>query len=373
MDNLGTIGFTEEQVELMDVATNFCRDKSPIDKARALIEDDRGYDADVWREIADLGWLAIAIPEEYDGLGLSLAEVVPIMEQMGRRILAGPFLSATVATQAIVAGGSEAQKSDWLPKLAAGSIATLALAEASGDWNLHNIDAKAENSGNEYTLYGIKQFVTYARDAELIVASVKLDGAVRLALIERGAIDDGAFRREAIIDETKRSFEMVLDGITISADALMDADKSESALAHVDLAANLLQTAEMCGGTQAVIDYTLEYLKTRKQFGKTIGEYQALKHPITDAYVAYEKARSHMFSAAHSFADQGRGEIATRMAKAAADKAYSFAADRAIQFHGGFGFTHECDAQLFRRSAMWNASQFGDAAWHRAKLANLLF
>ena len=373
MNNLGTIGFTEEQVELMDVATNFCRDKSPIEKVRALLEDDRGYDADVWQEIANLGWLAIAIPEEYDGVGLSLAEVVPIMEQMGRRILAGPFQSTTVAAQAIVAGGSDAQKQAWLPKIATGSIATMALGEASGDWNLQNVNASAEVSGDGYKLSGTKQFVTYAMDAELIIASVRLDGAVRLVLIERSSIDDSAFRREAIIDDTKRSFELTLDGIVVPADALMEADKSKAALAHVDLTANLLQTAEMCGGTQAVIDYTLDYLKTRKQFGKIIGEYQALKHPITDAYVGYEKARSHMFSAAHSFADQGRGEVATRMAKAAADKAYSFAADRAIQFHGGFGFTHDCDAQLYRRSAIWNASQFGDAAWHRAKLADLLF
>ncbi len=373
MKNLGTIGFSEEQVELMDVATSFCRDKSPVEKVRALMEDARGYDPDIWQEITDLGWLAIAVPEEYEGVGLSLAEVVPIMEQMGRRLLAGPFMTTTLAAQALIVGGSEAQKSAWLPQIAGGAIATLALTEQEGDWNLDNVTAKAEVSGDGYALSGTKQFVTYAGDAELIIASVVLDGEVRLALIARSAIADSALRREAIIDETKRSFELTLDGISIDAGALMDADMSKAALAHIDLAANLLQSAEMCGGTQAVIDYTLEYLRTRKQFGKVIGEYQALKHPITDAYIAYEKARSHMFSAAHSFADQGRGEVAARMAKAAADKAYSHAADRAIQFHGGFGFTHDCDAQLYRRNAIWNASQFGDAAWQRTKLADLLF
>ena len=373
MDNLGTIGFTEEQVELMDVATGFCRDKSPVSKARTLMNDPRGYDPDVWREMADLGWLAIAIPEEYEGVGLSLAEAVPVMEQMGRRLLAGPFLTTTLAAQALIAGGTAAQKALWLPKIAGGMVATLALGEADGDWNLDNIHATARVSGEGYVLSGTKQFVLHAKNAGCVIASVKLDGAVRLALIERATIDDRALRREVIIDETKRSFELTLDGITVGPDAMLDADNTAVTLAHIDLAANLLQSAEMCGGTQAVIDYTLEYLKTRKQFGKTIGEYQALKHPVTDAYIAYEKARSHMFSAAHSFADQGRGEVATRMAKAAADKAYSFAADRAIQFHGGFGFTHDCDAQLYRRSAIWNASQWGDAAWQRAKLADILF
>ena len=108
------------------------------------------------------------------------------------------------------------------------------------------------------------------------------------------------------------------------------------------------------------------------QFGALIGSYQALKHPTVDAYVAYEQARSHLYSAAHCFGEQGVGEIATRMAKAQADAAMSFAADRAIQFHGGFGFTYDCDAQLYRRRAIWHASQYGDGAYHKQKLADLL-
>ena len=136
---------------------------------------------------------------------------------------------------------------------------------------------------------------------------------------------------------------------------------------HVDLVANLLLAAEMCGGAQACIDYTVDYLNTRTQFGKKIGAFQALKHETVDAYVDYEKARSHLYSAAWVFSEQGRNEIAVRMAKAQADKAFSFAADRAIQFHGGFGFTYDCDAQLYRRRAMWCAAQFGDARWQKKK------
>ncbi len=187
-----------------------------------------------------------------------------------------------------------------------------------------------------------------------------------------GAQIAGRLRREAIIDETKRSFALSLDGLEIETSALLDVGNAAQTLAHIEQAATLLQSAEMCGGSQSVIDYTISYLQTRKQFGKIIGEYQALKHPTVDAYVDYEKARSHLYSAASSFSDQGLGEIAVRMAKAAADGVYSFAADRAIQFHGGFGFTHDCDAGLHRRAAIFQASQFGDAAWQRAKLSHLL-
>jgi alkylation response protein AidB-like acyl-CoA dehydrogenase len=373
MENLGTIGYSEEQIELMQVATNFCRDKSPMDKVRSLLDDETGFDPAIWQEIADLGWLAIAVPEEYDGVGLSLGEVVPIAEQMGKHMLAGPYIDTILAAQALLIAGSEDQKKTILPQIAGGAVATLALNEAHGDWDFGNVTCHAKQDGDAIALSGEKLMVGYAHKAQYLLASVMFEGQVHMALIESAAISESALRREQIIDETRRTYALRLDNIRIDASQLLDADKSKAALDHVHLAANLLQSAQMAGGTAAVIDYTLDYLKTRKQFGKIIGEYQALKHPITNAYVDYEKARSHVYSAAHCFNDQGRGEVATRMAKAAMDKAYSFAADRAIQFHGGFGFTHDCDAQLYRRAAIWHASQYGDAAYHRAKLADLLF
>jgi acyl-CoA dehydrogenase len=368
---LAGLGYSEEQIELLDVATSFCRDKSPIDRVRRLIDSDLGYDAEIWTEIAALGWTAIAIPDVFGGVGLTLAEVVPVVEQMGRHLMASPFVASTLAAQALVAGGTDAQKAEWLPKLAEGVVGTLALSEAHGDWDLNNLTATAKSDGDNLILSGEKLFVLWAESAEIVIASVMFDG--KPALIVLTAEDmKGRLRRESIIDETKRSFAVSLDGVRIAKSAMLDVDKTTHALAHIEQAAALLQSAEMCGGSQSVIDYTVSYLQTRKQFGKIIGEYQALKHPIVDAYVDYEKARSHLYSAASSFSEQGQGEIAVRMAKAAADGTYSFAADRAIQFHGGFGFTHDCDAGLHRRAAIFHASQFGDAAWQRAKLGILL-
>lgn len=365
------LAYSEEQIELLDVATSFCRDKSPIDAVRKLIDSDLGYDAAVWGEIAGLGWTAIAIPEAHGGVGLTLAEVVPVVEQMGRHLMASPFVSSALAAQALIAGGTEAQQAEWLPKLAEGAVGTLALSEAHGDWEMTNITATARAEGDNLVLSGEKLFVLWAESAEAVVVSVMLDGKPALLLLTAADIA-GRLRREAIIDETKRSFALSLDGLSVAKSALLDFGKTAQTLAHIEQAAALLQSAEMCGGSQSVIDYTISYLQTRKQFGKIIGEYQALKHPIVDAYVDYEKARSHLYSAASSFSDQGLGEVAVRMAKASADGVYSFASDRAIQFHGGFGFTHDCDAGLHRRAAIFHASQYGDAAWQRAKLAPLL-
>ncbi|WP_374542220.1 acyl-CoA dehydrogenase family protein [Sphingorhabdus sp.] len=366
------IGYSEEQIQLLDVASEFCREKSPIAKVRALIDTESGFDADVWQEMAGLGWLAIAVPEAQGGVGLTLAEVVPVVEQMGRNLLATPFVTTVVAQQALLAAGSAEQQAAWLPRLGAGEVGTLALGEAHGDWDLANITATATRADGQIRLTGTKHFVLWADSAALIVVSVLLDGKPALILVEKSAIPEGALRRETIVDETRRSFALTLDGIMVPDDAVLDLSRTNMALAQIDLATNLLQSAEMCGGAQAAIDYTLDYLRARKQFGKLIGEYQALKHPMVDAYVGYEKARTHLYSAAHSISDQGRGEIAVRMAKAAADGAYSFAADRAIQFHGGFGFTHDCDAGLHRRAAIFHASQYGDAAWQRKRLADLL-
>lgn len=371
MENLGRMGLSEEQADLLEVAEGFCRERSPVDKVRALIGDETGHDPAVWQEMGELGWLAIAIPEDYGGVGLGLAEVVPVVEQMGRRLMAGPFVSTTLAVQALLSGGTEAQKTAWLPKLASGTPATLALMEADGDWDLEAISATAEGD-DTLSLSGRKLFVENAASAELIIASVKHRGGPALVMIETSGLPAGALRRETVIDETRRSYELTLDGIGVPGSHLLDPARARAALMHLHLAANLLAAAEMTGATQACIDYTLDYLTTRKQFGKLIGSYQALKHPIVDAYVEYEQARSHLYGAAHSFTEQGTGEIATRMAKAKADKALSFAADRSIQFHGGFGFTYDCDAQLYRRRGIWHASQHGDASWHKRRLAELL-
>lgn len=372
MSNFGNIGFTEEQIDLLGAAERFCREKSPMEKVRALIGDAQGFDADVWEEIGALGWLGIAIPEAYGGVGLSLTEVVPVVEQMGRRMMNTPFVSTTLAAQALIIGGTAAQKSEILPKIAAGNAATLALSEVNGDWDLNNISAAASANKDGYHLSGTKTFVADLMSAQWIMMTVKIEGNVALAIIPKAAIPESAIRREVIIDETKRSYAVNFDDVVIGAQDIMAPEKTQESLHHIHLCAALLSAAELTGGCQSCIDYTVEYLGTRKQFGKLIGSFQALKHPTVDAFVDYQKARSLLYTAAYSFEKQGAGEIAVRMAKAKAEEAMSFAADRSIQFHGGFGFTYDCDAQLYRRRAIFNSAQFGDGHYHKQLLADLI-
>lgn len=369
----GGLSISEAQVDLLQTAEKFCRNKFPIEKVREFIPDAQGFDTDIWNEIAALGWTSIAIPDRYHGIGLTIGDTVPVMEMMGRALMYTPFLSTTLATQAILAGGDDAQKQDILSKIVKGSIATLALSEPQGDYELNNIHACAETSGQGYKLSGTKTFVMDLDVAEYVIVSAKIKGDVALFVLEAQTIPASHIRRETLIDETKRGYELKLDGLIVKDSARLPQDKVAATLHRLPLVANLLYAAEMVGGTKSVIDYTVEYLKTRKQFGRLIGSYQALKHPIVDAFVDYEKSRSLLYSAASCIDDSETGEVAVRMAKGHADKAFSFAADRAIQFHGGFGFTYDCDAQLYRRRAMFDASQFGDARYHKRKLAHVLF
>ena len=366
------IGLSEEQAQLLDIAESFCRDKSPVDKVRVLIDDEDGFDAALWDEIAELGWLGIGVPENYGGIGLGMAEIVPLVEHMGRHLMNTPFVPTVLAAQALLRGGAEAQKEEYLPQIAAGAAASLALCEDHADWNLQNLGVTATLKDGALDLSGKKYLVLHAATAQLVLASVALDGQPALVIIPADALA-GRITREKIIDDTQRAFALDLDGLTLPEAALMPVELAVEALAHIEQAGALLWAADMCGGAYACIDYTLDYLKTRKQFGKLIGSYQALKHSIVDAHQAYEKARSHLYSAAHVFGEQGEGDMAVHMAKAEAGEAYSFAADRAIQFHGGFGFTYDCDAQLYRRRAIMGCALFGDARYHRRKIAALMF
>jgi alkylation response protein AidB-like acyl-CoA dehydrogenase len=223
------------------------------------------------------------------------------------------------------------------------------------------------------SLSGGKTFVTDAALADLFLLSVVLEGTPALLLVEKSALGEGALRREVVIDETRRSYALSLDGMAVPAANLLPVADIAGGLKSLHLAACLLYAAEMCGGMAGVINVTLEYLKTRRQFDHFIGAYQALKHPMVDALVGLEQARSHLYHAATVFhMASGRGEVAVRMAKAQAAAAFAFASDRAIQFHGAFGFTYDCDAQLFRRRALWCEQQHGDALHHRKHLADLL-
>ncbi len=364
------INFSEEQTMLLETAMNFCSSESSIGRVRQQLAADSDFDEQLWKKIIELGWLSIAIPEAYGGLQMGLGAVVPVIESMGRQLVISPFLSTTLVAHSLVKGGSEQQKNNYLPKIAEGAIATLALTEEDGSWLLEDIQSEAKEKNNQLVLSGTKTLVLDAAHASIIIASVTINGKAQLVLIEKNQIPQAALTKETVIDETRNSYRLKLDGITIEKSQVL----VNACFNDIENAALLLLSAEMTGGIASALNTVVEYLNTRKQFGKIIGSYQALKHPTVEILMGLEEARSLVYHAASIFDEEDNKEVecALRMAKASAGQHFLFAGDRAVQFHGGFGFTYDCDAQLFLRRAIWSQSQFGDDKYQRMLLAPLL-
>ncbi|MCB1684849.1 MAG: acyl-CoA/acyl-ACP dehydrogenase [Pseudomonadales bacterium] len=366
-----TLTFSEEQGMLLDTAAEFFRQKSPIAEVRRQLLTEEGFDAAVWREMAALGWTGLAVPEAHGGSGFGLAAAVVLAEPMGRYLSATPLLSTQLFVQGVLAGTEEV-RDRYLGRIAAGAAATVALLEADGNWDLSSARAAFTVSGGDVRLSGRKTFVSDAAVAELLLISGRCEDAPALVVVEASELPQGALRRETILDETRRSYQVVLDGISVPSSRLIAGASARTALAAIRDAALLLFSAEAAGGIAGTLDLIVDYLNTRTAFGRKIGSFQALKHPSVDILIGLERSRSHVYHAASLIAAGEEPEAALRMAKAEASESFAFAGDRAVQFHGGFGFTYECDAQLFLRRALWLQYAFGDAAHHRKHLAQLL-
>jgi alkylation response protein AidB-like acyl-CoA dehydrogenase len=366
--------FTEDQSMILDGARAFCAERSPVTAVRALLDDAAGFNPAVWQEMVDLGWPALAIPEAFGGAGLGIGTTVPLAESMGRALLSTPFFSVTLAAQAVLRAGTDAQQERWLPGLAGGTVATLALLDG-GDWGAPTTSCTATRDGDRLRLDGSKHFVADAGVAEAFLVWCIADGADALVWVPRAALGAEAVTANVVIDQTKRAGTVDFNGVAVPADHRLDPTKTSATLGDLHLLGAMLTAAEATGSTAACLDVIVDYLNTRTQFGQYIGSYQALKHPTVDILNAMDGARSLTY---HAATVVGAGpldvdaEIACRMAKAQASDALAFAGDRAVQFHGGMGFTFECDAQLYLRRAQWLAQLFGDPVHHRRRLAPLL-
>ena len=366
-----TLSFTEEQAMLLDVAREFCRDKSPITAVRAQLDSDCGFDQALWDEMVSLGWAGIALPGSCGGSGLGVGALVPVVEAMGRAMLGTPLISSALAGQLLLRAGNAQQTERLLPNIASGVSATLALLD-NGDWGDDGIGLILDD---ERVLRGMKKCVPDASVASIFVVSVSFKGSAALAIVRADQLVAASLSPNTLIDQTKRAANVDFSGITVDENNIIVGPAVAAALRDVRLLGALLVAAEATGSAAACLDTTVDYLKTRKQFGKLIGSYQALKHPTVDILTQVDSARSFIYHAATLVSDDALdadAEIACRMAKAQACQTLLYAGDRAVQFHGGMGFTYECDAQLYIRRAQWSQQQFGDVQHHRKHLATLL-
>jgi acyl-CoA dehydrogenase len=365
---MATLRYDEEHALLRDQARRWFAERSPVAAARRLSDDPRGDDPQLWKELAQLGWLGLVVPEAHGGSGLGFTHVAVLLEEAGRQLLPSPLLPSTLAALAIGRGGSEAQRARLLPGIAAGDVlVSLALVEPDGGWQA--ADTRAVRARGR--LSGEKHHVWAAPTADLFIVPFRENGAARLALVAAAA-EGVTVVPEIGLDRTRRSGRVVLRDVAVAGDAIFPV-AAEEVLAHLLPRACTALAAEMAGGADALLKMTAAYAATRVQFGRPIGSFQAVKHPLVNVLIALEHGRSLVYAAAAALdADAPDAELLARMAKAQLNETYMFAAARAVQSHGGFGFTIDCDVHFYFKRAYTSRPAFGDAMHHRRWIADRL-
>jgi alkylation response protein AidB-like acyl-CoA dehydrogenase len=361
--------FTEEQEQLRAAVRRFLAEKSPEPEVRRLMETVPGYDAGVWRQAAgQLGLTGLAIPEKFGGSGSGYVELTVVFEEMGAALLCAPFF-ATVALAAnlLLSIDDEIAKADYLPGLASGDvIATVALAEPSGRWDEAGITLEATASAGAWSLTGEKLYVLDGAVADLFLVVARTPAGVSVFAVERGA-PGLTVQPLATMDQTRKQARVRLDATP--ARLLGTEGTGWAAVSRMlDLAAVAL-AAEQVGGAQRVLDMAVDYAKTRVQFGKPIGSFQAIKHKCADMFLEVESARSAAYYGGFVAQDVDELPVAASLAKAYCSEAYLHAAAENIQIHGGIGFTWEHPAHLYFKRAKSSELLFGDPAYHRELLA----
>lgn len=355
-----TFTLSEEQTLLKDSARDFCREQAPVTRFRKMRDDKKnGRDPELWAEMAAMGWAGILVPEDFGGAGLGYVGLGLVLEQAGRTLVASPLHStALVGASALLLGGSDAQKQEWLPKIAAGEI-TVALAV---DESAHHAPAKSKLKVAGGKISGAKKFVADGHIANLLLV-VGGDG---LYLVKADA--PGVTKRELITVDSRGAADIDFDNAP--AEKLNGGAKLVEQV--LDRAAIGL-AAEMLGQAQEAFEITNEYLKTRKQFGQYIGSFQALQHRAAKMFTDIELTRSCILAALDAL-DRNADDVSeyASLAKARASDMLHVVSNEFVQMHGGIGMTDAHDAGLYMKRARVAEALYGGATYHRDRYAKLL-
>ena len=363
--------FGEEAVMLRDSARKFFDSHMPIERLHALVAGDSNphkdlsarWEPDLWREMADLGWTMLAIPESAGGLGMGTAAVAGLCEEAGRAAFPSPLL-ATLNCASMLSACGTVTASAAMEQLAGGAAASYAGLNAAGSWEYADTGVTARNG----KLYGAACFVQDAQKAGYFL--VKAREGERTELYWVAADATGVqLQADAIVDLTRDQARVSFDGVKAESVSTV----AVAVLREAMPALWTMVAADMVGAGEWQLQTTVEYAKTRRQFGRELGFFQAVKHPLVKVMTDIDQAKSLVYNAA--CAVNHESEQACRfahMAKASASDMAAYAFSRSVQFHGGIGFTWECYVHIYFKRQMHNQMLWGDGAWHRAALADLL-
>jgi alkylation response protein AidB-like acyl-CoA dehydrogenase len=371
---------TEEQSMLRDSARGLISDKAPVSHLRQLRDtrDATGFSRDLWKTFAEMGFSGLLVPEDFGGSGLGCVEAGVVMEEIGRTLMPSPFLAtAVLAASALSRGGSAAQKSKHLPKIADGSLlAALAIDEGAKHRPLQTA-MQAVRSGNGFRLQGDKAFVVDGHTAGLLIVAARTAGApgeragLTLFLVDpktRGIETE----RTAMVD-SHNGARIKFDNVEVNADCVLgEVDQGGALLEGVLNIGRGAVASEMVGVSEEVFGRTVGYLRERKQFGKLIGEFQALQHRAAQLYIEIEITRAAVLKALQTldgnFENAG---AAVAVAKARAGSTATLAVQEGVQMHGGMGMTDQFDIGFFMKRARVCQELFGDTNFHADQLARM--
>jgi len=364
---------SKPQQLLRDSARDFFTQECPVERVRHLMAAGSAFDADLWRGIAEQGWIGLHLPESVGGLGLGLVELAVIAEEMGRACLPGPFLASLwAATLLNELGGPHSTR--HLELITSGELrATVALLEPDGSWDLADLQLHVAAHDRGYCLDGRKLWVLDAADTGLIVCVGSHQGELIILAVPTGAAGVTLTATPAL-DATRKLYRVDFAGTLVSAaDVLARGERAHKVLESALRVGALVICAEQVGIAQKVLEMTVDYARTRQQFGRPIGAFQAVQHQCADILLATESARSAAYFAAWALsAGAPAAARAVAIAKAYCSDAATAVCQRGVQVHGGIGFTWEHDLHLYLKRAKANEALFGDATLHRAELARLL-
>jgi alkylation response protein AidB-like acyl-CoA dehydrogenase len=371
---------TEEQSMLRDSARGLISDKAPVSHLRQLrdAKDETGFSRELWKSFAEMGFSGLLIAEQFGGSGLGSVEAGILMEEIGRTLMPSPFLATSVlAASALARGGSEAQKSQYLPKISDGSLlAALAIDEGAKHRPLQT-NMQAVRSGNGFRLSGDKAFVVDGHTANLLILAARTAGSagekngLTLFLVDPGT--KGIATERTIMVDAHNAARITFDNVEVNADSVLgEVDQGGALLEGVLNIGRGAVASEMVGLSEEVFGRTVTYLKERKQFGKLIGEFQALQHRAAELYVDIEISRAAVLKALQALdADIEKAGSAVAVAKAKAGTTATRAVQEGVQMHGGMGMTDQFDIGFFMKRARVCQELFGDSNFHADQLARL--
>ncbi|SHN39897.1 acyl-CoA dehydrogenase family protein [Cryptosporangium aurantiacum] len=362
---------TDEQALLREASRDLLTDRAPVSVLRTQLDDDAEVDPTLWRLAGDLGWTGLLIGEEHGGSGQGLIEAALVAEETGRAVARGPFLPALLVARAVDRGGAEELRTEVLPALADGSAwATWAFAEPGRPWSPEGLGTTVRAEGNDVLLTGTKTAVQDADGARWLLVTALERGEPVSYLVDRDSAGL-TVRRQRTLDLTRTFAEVRLDDVRVPSSRRLDG--APGALHRLLDDAAVLSAAQTLGTLERLLELTVEYVKVRVQFGRSIGSFQAVKQAVATMAMQVQGARAATYYAA--MAADADAEDAARAACVAASYTSAVAGDvagSALQLHGGIGFTWEHDLHLFLRRAKADAVLQGDAALHRSRLVDLL-